>query len=233
MTVLEAARAAGVERFLVSSSACVYPGHCAIPTPEAEGFVGRPEETNEGYGWAKRMEEFLAEAYAREHGMTFRIARPYNAYGPRDNFDPASSHVIPSLIRRVVAGESPLTVWGDGTATRSFLYVEDFARGLLAVAERSPQVGAINLGTDEEVSIRELATLIVELAGASVDLAFDRDQPGGQPRRACDTRLAETLLGFRAATPLREGLARTIEWYRATREDEAPALALAGLGGRR
>lgn len=232
MSVLEAARRERIERFVVTSSACVYPRECTVPTPEVEGFLGRPEPTNEGYGWAKRMEEFLAEAYAREYGMTLRIARPYNAYGPRDNFDPASSHVIPSLVRRVLSGESPLTVWGDGTATRSFLYVEDFARGLMAVAERSPQVGAVNLGTDEEVSIRELATLIVELAGVPVELAFDASRPGGQPRRACDTRLAETLLGFRATTSLREGLTRTIEWYRATLEAAPPPAVLAVAGSR-
>jgi GDP-L-fucose synthase len=217
MCVLEAARQEGVGRFLVTSSACVYPRFCSIPTPEAEGFVGRPEETNEGYGWAKRMEEFLGEAYAREYGMEIRIARPYNAYGPRDNFDPATSHVIPALIRRVFSGEDPMVVWGDGTATRSFLYVGDFARGLMAVVEHSPRVEAVNIGADEEVSVRDLAELIVKLSGRSVKLEFDASKPGGQPRRRCDTALAERLLGFRARVPLAEGLRRTIDWYRASR----------------
>lgn len=214
MIVLEAARQEGVRRFLATSSACVYPRDCSIPTPETEGFVGRPEPTNEGYGWAKRMEEFLGEAYAREFGMEVRIARPYNAYGPRDNFDPAKSHVIPALIRRVFAKEDPVVVWGDGTATRSFLYASDCARGLMAVAERSPQVEAINLGTSEEISIRSLAELIVALSGRSVKLEFDASKSSGQPRRRCDTSLAERLLGFRAQVPLAEGLRQTIEWYR-------------------
>lgn len=214
MAVLEAARQEGVGRFLVTSSACVYPRICSIPTPESEGFMGWPEPTNEGYGWAKRMEEFLGDAYAREYGMEIRIARPYNAYGPRDKFDPTTSHVIPALIRRVHSGENPVVVWGAGTASRSFLYASDFARGLMAVAERSPQVEAINIGADEEVSIRELAELIVKLSGRSVRLEFDASKPEGQPRRRCDTALAESLLGFRTQVPLAEGLSRTIEWYR-------------------
>jgi GDP-L-fucose synthase len=163
------------------------------------------------------MEEFLGEAYAREFGMEVRVARPYNAYGPRDHFDASSSHVIPALIRRVVAGENPLVVWGDGSATRSFLYVTDFARGLMAVAERAPDAGPINIGNDDEITVKELAQMIVEEAGASLRLVFDSSRPSGQPRRACDTRKARQTLGFRAETPLREGLRRTIAWYRAHR----------------
>jgi GDP-L-fucose synthase len=218
LSVIEAARLEGTPRVLVTSSACVYPRLCAIPTPEEEGFRDRPEPTNEGYGWAKRMQEFVAEAYAREFGMNFCIARPYNAYGPRDNFAPESSHVIPALIRRVEAGEDPLVVWGDGTGTRSFLYVTDFARGLMLVAEKSPQVGAINIGARDETSVRELAETIVELSGRSVRIEFDARKPAGQPRRCCDTSLAERLLGFRATVSLREGLARTIAWYRTAKE---------------
>jgi GDP-L-fucose synthase len=214
MSVLEAARVADVGLFLVTSSACVYPRHCVIPTPEGEGFKDRPEPTNEGYGWAKRMQEFLGEAYAKEFGMKIRIARPYNCYGPRDNFDPASSHVIPALIRRLMSGENPLVVWGDGSASRSFLYVTDFARGLMAVAERSPQVEAINIGADEETTIKELAETLVRLSGMPTEIVFDHSKPAGQPRRRCDTRLAERLLGFRAKVSLEEGLAKTIAWYR-------------------
>ena len=214
MSVLGAAKDAGVGLFVVTSSACVYPRQCSIPTPEEEGFKDRPDPSNEGYGWAKRMEEFLGEAYAHEFGMKVRIGRPYNCYGPRDNFDPASSHVIPGLVHRVMSGENPLVVWGDGSASRSFLYVTDFARGLMAVAEKSPQVQAINLGTDEEMPIGDLARIIVRLSGSSVRLEFDASKPAGQPRRKCDTRLAERLLGFRALVSLEDGLARTIEWYR-------------------
>ena len=212
--IVEACREESVARLLVTSTACVYPRHCSIPTPEEEGFQGTPEPTNEGYGWAKRMMEFAGAAYAREFGLNVCTARPYNAYGPRDNFDPDSSHVIPALIRRVLSGEDPLVVWGDGTATRSFLYVSDVVEGILAVAERSPQVEAINIGSAEEVSIRDLAGLVVELSGKSVDCVFDSSRPGGQPRRCCDTSLAERLLGFRAQVGLREGIRRTMEWYR-------------------
>ena len=190
LNVLEAARLCKTEKLLATSSACVYPRHCSIPTPESEGFKDRPEPTNEGYGWAKRMLEFLCEAYVREYGMFIRIARPYNAYGPRDNFDPASSHVIPALIHRVESGENPLVVWGDGTATRGFLHARDFALGLMAVIERSPQVEAINIGPSEEMSIRELAETIVRASGRDTSLVFDATKPAGQPRRCCDTRVA-------------------------------------------
>lgn len=217
LTVLEAARTEGVARFLVVSSACVYPRECSIPTPESEGFLGRPEPSNEGYGWSKRMEEFVGEAYAQEYGMEIRIARPFNAYGPGDDFDPATSHVIPALIRKVFSGERRVVVWGDGSATRSFLYASDFARGLMAVAERLPRVEAVNLGADEEISIRDLAHLIVSLSGRPVELEFDATKPDGQPRRRCDTTLAERLLGFRTEIPLAEGLRRTIDWYRTAR----------------
>lgn len=213
MAVLDAARESAVDRFLVTSSACVYPRFCTIPTPEAEGFKDTPEPTNEGYGWAKRMEEFLGQAYATEYGMEVRIARPYNAYGPRDNFDPASSHVIPAIIHRLTGGENPLVIWGDGSATRSFLYATDFARGLMAVAERSPQVAAINIGSTEEISMRTLAETLVRLSGRQVELRFDATKPAGQPRRVCDTRLAEELVGFRALVPMEEGLLRTLVWY--------------------
>jgi GDP-L-fucose synthase len=214
MSVIEAARDAQVARFVVTSSACVYPRHCSIPTPETEGFAATPEPTNEGYGWAKRMEEFLGRAFSEQYGMSVRIARPYNCYGPRDDFDPASSHVIAALVRRVLEGEDPLVVWGDGSASRSFLYVTDFARGLIAVAEHSPRVEAINIGADEETTIRELAGLIVRLSGRDTQIRFDPSKPAGQPRRRCDTRLAEKLLGFRTGVSLEQGLAWTIDYYR-------------------
>src|SRR6266704_5986668 len=164
LATMEAARRASVGRLLVVSSACVYPRDCAIPTPESEGFAGRPEPTNEGYGWSKRMEEFLAAAYAREFGLSVAVARPYNAYGPRDNFDPASSHVIPALVRKAFEStDGFLNVWGDGSHSRSFLYVDDFARGLLEVAARYPMADPLNLGADEETTIAELATRIADL----------------------------------------------------------------------
>jgi GDP-L-fucose synthase len=215
LNMLEAARLEGVGRFLVVSSACVYPREAVVPTPEREGFRGRPEATNEGYGWAKRMVEYAGRAYHDEFGMKIAIARPYNAYGPRDHFDPKVSHVIAALVKRVCDGESPLRVWGDGRPTRAFLYVDDFARGLIEVAERYPQPDPVNLGTSEEVSIRDLAGRILRLAGSKARLRFDPTKPAGQPRRSCDTTKARRLVGFKAEVALDEGLRRTIEWYRA------------------
>jgi GDP-L-fucose synthase len=213
--VLEAARKAEVQRFLVVSSACVYPRDCAIPTPESEGTRDVPEKTNEGYGWAKRMAEYLGQAYAEEYGMSVAIARPYNAYGPRDHFDPARSHVIAALVKRVCDGESPLKVWGDGSTTRSFLFVEDFARGLLEVAEKYPKADPLNIGADDEISVKDLAELILELAGSKARLIFDTGKPSGQPRRHCDVTKAKKAIGYQARVALPEGLAKTIEWYRA------------------
>ncbi|MBI4225984.1 SDR family NAD(P)-dependent oxidoreductase [Candidatus Roizmanbacteria bacterium] len=156
MNIIEAARLEGVERFLVVSSACVYPRNCSIPTPETEGFADEPEPTNGGYGWAKRMAELLGKYYAEEFGMKVAIVRPYNCYGPRDHFDPQTSHVIPALIKRVFAGENPVRVWGSGKQTRAFLFVEDLAEGMMQAVEKYPVPDPINLGTEEEVSIAQL-----------------------------------------------------------------------------
>lgn len=212
--VLEAAREAKVERFLVVSSACVYRRHCTIPTPESEGFEGVPEPTNEGYGWAKRMAEIQGKLYAQEFGMKIGVVRPYNAYGPRDHFDPKRSHVIPALIKRVFDGEDPLIVWGSGNQSRAFLYVSDFARGLFLAIEKYPQPDPVNIGTDEEVKIKDLVELIVELSGGNPKIVFDTSRPEGQPRRNCDTRKAKEKIGFEAQIKLREGLKKTIEWYK-------------------
>jgi len=220
LTALEAARIGGVKRFQYVSSACVYPRHCTIPTPETEGFSGDPEPTNFGYGWAKRMGEVLARTYGDEHGLEVSIVRPYNGYGPRDNFDPETSHVIPALIRRVVGGEDPVVVWGDGSSTRSFLYVEDFARGLLEACEKYPVADPVNIGSDEEISIQDLVKLIIEISGSKAGIRFDRSKPNGQPRRNCDTRKATEKIGFVAKVSLREGLKKTIEWYKKIRNKE-------------
>lgn len=212
--MMEASFQNHVERFLVTSSACVYARECTIPTPEDEGFLGDPEPTNLGYGWAKRVAELLGRFYSQEFGMKIAIARPYNAYGPRDNFDPAISHVIPGIIKRVFDSENPLVVWGSGKQTRSFLYAEDFARGLLEVTEKYAVADPVNIGTDEEVTIGELAKMIVDISGKKVDIKFDTTKPDGQPRRNCDTKKALEKVGFKAKTNLRYGLERTIEWYR-------------------
>ena len=215
VNMIEAARRRDVERFLVVSTACVYARHCSIPTPETEGFLDSPDPANEGYGWAKRMAEYLGKAYREEFGMKVAIARPYNAYGPRDHFESEDSHVIAALIRRVVRGEDPVLVWGSGKATRAFLYVEDAARGLLEVAQRYAECDPVNLGTDEEVSIGDLARMIVRLSGSKAKLRFDPSKPSGQPRRNCDTRKAKQKVGWTAQVRLEEGLRKTIEWYKA------------------
>lgn len=212
---MEAARRAAVGRVLVVSSACVYPRDCAIPTPESEGFRDRPEPTNEGYGWSKRMEEFLGAAYAREYGLSVAVARPYNAYGPRDNFDPSSSHAIPALVRRAFEpGSEVLTVWGSGAQSRSFLYVTDFADGLVRICERAADSQPTNLGADEETTMAEVARTIATLSGTGRRVEFDLSRPEGQPRRHCDTSRLQRLFDFRARVPLAEGLRATVEYFR-------------------
>lgn len=212
--ILEASHKNNVERVLITSSACVYPRFCTIPTPETEGFVDDPEPTNLGYGWAKRVCELMARFYAQEYGMKIAIARPYNCYGPKDDFDPATSHVIPGLIKRVFDGENPLNVWGSGKQSRSFLYVEDFARGLIEITEKYSEADPVNIGTEEEVTIGDLAKFIVELSGKDIKIIFDTSKPDGQPRRNCDTTKAKEKFEYQAKIPLKEGLRKTIEWYK-------------------
>lgn len=214
LNTIEAAKDEKVGRLLVTSSACVYPRESSIPTPESEGFLGLPEASNVGYGMSKRMEEFVGQMYQQEFGLSVAIARPFNAYGPRDNFDPERSHVIPALIRRIFReNEDPLRVWGSGNQTRSFLYVTDFARGLLEVAEKYPEADPVNLGTDEEVTIRDVVETLIKIRGEEIEVQFDTTKPEGQPRRACDTTKAKTKVGFQAGVGLEEGLRRTVDWY--------------------
>ena len=213
-TMIEAARKAEVERFLVISSACVYPHDAKVSTPESEGFRGEPEETNGGYGWAKRMAEKLGEYYAEEYGMKVGIVRPYNAYGPRDHFDPKTSHVIPALIKRVMDGEDPVVVWGSGKQTRAFLYVEDLAEGMIRAIEKYPVADPVNLGTDEEVSIADLVKKIIHISGSKASIRFDRTKPDGSPRRNSDNTKAKEKIGFVANTRLDVGLKKTIDYYR-------------------
>lgn len=228
LNVIKAVQKLRVERFLVTSSACVYPRDCKIPTPEEEGRVREPEPTNSGYGWAKRMQEYLGAQYAREFGLSVSIARPYNCYGPRDNFDPSSSHVIPALIRKAFeTTDGLLNVWGDGSHSRSFLYVDDFARGLLEVAARYPMADPVNLGTHEETTIRELATriadLVSEVRGLPIHPQFEPGGLTGQPRRCCDVSKAIRVIGFRAKIGLLEGLRRTVEWFAENESRTLPA----------
>jgi GDP-L-fucose synthase len=212
--MLDAAVKYNVERFLITSSACVYPRYCKIPTPESEGFLDDPEPTNLGYGWSKRVAELMGKFYASEHKLKVAIARPYNAYGPRDNFDPQTSHVIPGIIKRIFDGENPLVIWGSGKQTRSFLYAEDFAKGLIEITKKYAEADPVNIGSDDEVSIGDLAKMLVKLSGKKTKIKFDITKPDGQPRRKCDTTKAKKKFGYEAKTSLEEGLKKTIAWYK-------------------
>ncbi len=213
VNVIKAAKKAKVKKFLMVSSACVYPRFCTIPTPEAEGFLDEPEPTNYGYGWAKRMMEVLAKTYSQEHHLKIGIVRPYNVYAPRDNFKPHQSHVIPALIKKVCDGQNPVIVWGDGSPTRSFIYVDDVVRGMMLALEKYPQPDPVNLGTCEEISIKDLVRLIIKLSGKKTKVKFDTSKPNGQPRRQCDTKKAKKILGFEAKITLEQGLPQVISYY--------------------
>lgn len=215
LQVIDAARTARVERFLVVSSACVYSREASKHALESEGFLGVPEAANAGYGWSKRMEEYLGQAYAEEFGMKIAIARAYNGYGPRDDFFAEYNHVIPGLIKRIFQGEDPLVVWGTGSQTRSFLYVTDFARGLIETCEKYAVADPLNIGSDEEISIGDLAHLLIELSGKDIKVEFDTSKPDGPVRRSADTSKAFEKIGFKTEVPLQEGLKKTIEWYKA------------------
>mgnify|MGYP001289795733 CR=1 FL=1 len=223
LNVIEAALQVKARRFLVVSSACIYPRHCLVPTPETESLTDSPEPTNAGYGWAKRMEEFAATAAVIEHGLEVAIARPYNAYGPRDNFNPRSSHVLPALILKAhETTDGTLPVWGDGTPTRSFLYVDDFARGLIEVTARYAAADPLNIGASEEISIGTAASMVAEIMsrqrGTAITPTFNPTSLTGQPRRDCDTTKLERALGFRPNVGLREGLERSVAWFMENRE---------------
>ena len=215
-TMLEAARLEHVERFLVVSSACVYPRDVTIPTVENEGFKNEPEPTNGGYGWAKRMAEKLGMYYAEEFGMKIGIVRPYNAYGPRDHFNLTSSHVIPALVKRILDGENPLIVWGTGKQTRAFLYVDDLAIAMINAIEKYATPDPINLGTDEEISIKNLVEMIINITNKQTKVIFDAKKPDGSPRRNSDNTKAKKIIKFKPKTNLQQGLRKTIDWYQNT-----------------
>jgi GDP-L-fucose synthase len=215
--VIEEARLAGVRRFLNVGTVCSYPKHTRVPFREDDLWLGYPEETNAPYGIAKKASLVQLAAYAEEYGFPGVAVLPTNLYGPRDNFDKATSHVIPALIRRMLearaAGDDEMAVWGTGNASREFLYVEDAARGLLLACEHLDGPDPVNLGTGNEIRISELAAIIASLVGYEGRLRFDPGQPDGQPRRSLDTRRAAERIGFRARVPVRDGLRRTVDWY--------------------
>ncbi len=219
--LMEYARRAGVEKFLAIGTICSYPKFTPVPFSEDELWNGYPEETNAPYGLAKKMLLVQAEAYAQEYGFAAANLLLVNLYGPGDNFDPASSHVIPALIRKCLEakdrGDAAMTVWGTGTPTREFLYVEDAAEAIVLGAEKLDTPAPVNVGTGREIAICDLVALIVEETGYTGDIQFDASQPDGQPRRCLDTQRARALLGFEARTDFRDGLRRTIAWYQAHR----------------
>jgi GDP-L-fucose synthase len=212
--VLELSRAHGVSKLVVAGTVCAYPKFTPVPFKEDDLWNGYPEETNAPYGVAKKSILVGAQAYREQYGLDTVYLLPANLYGPRDNFDLESSHVIPALIRKMVEAEDEVVLWGDGSPTREFLFVDDCAEGLLLAAERYDGPEPVNLGTGVETSIRELAETIADLTGFEGELTWDTDMPNGQPRRQLDATRAEQLFGFRARTSLRDGLERTIAWYR-------------------
>jgi GDP-L-fucose synthase len=221
VNVLEQSRLHGVAKVVVAGTVCAYPKFTPTPFSEDDLWNGFPEETNAPYGVAKKSILVGAQAYREQYGLDTVYLLPANLYGPRDNFDLDSSHVVPALIRKMAAGPDEVVLWGDGTPTREFLYVEDAADAFVLAADRYSGAEPLNIGTGAEISIGELAATIAELTGFGGEIVWDTSMPNGQPRRRLDTRRAEELLGFRAATPLREGLEQTIAWYRA----QAPAPA--------
>lgn len=215
---------AGVEKFVAIGTVCAYPKFTPVPFREDELWNGYPEETNAPYGLAKKMLLVQAQAYRAQYGYNAVFLLPVNLYGPGDNFDLNSSHVIPALIRKCLeareAGRDEVVLWGDGSPTREFLYVEDAARGIVMAAEGYDGELPVNLGSGQEISIRDLAGLIVRLTGFEGRLVWDAEKPNGQPRRALDTSRAEQFFGFRAQMGFEEGLRRTIDWYRNSRSTE-------------
>jgi GDP-L-fucose synthase len=217
--VLEEARRAGTAKVVVAGTICAYPKFAPVPFREEDLWNGYPEETNAPYGIAKKALLVMAQAYRQEFGSNFVMVFPVNLYGPRDNFDLEDSHVIPAMIRKLEtarqSGAGEVVLWGDGSPTREFLYVEDAARGLVLAAERYDGADPVNLGAGFEISIRDLAEKIAGLVGYQGSLVWDASRPNGQPRRRLDVSRARAAFGFSAETSFDDGLARTIAWYRA------------------
>jgi GDP-L-fucose synthase len=216
--VLEQARVRGVAKSVLLGTICAYPKFTPVPFQEDELWNGYPEETNAPYGVAKKALLVGAQAYREQYGTNAVYVLPVNLYGPRDNFDLQTSHVIPALIRKMVEAregeDEQIVLWGDGSPTREFLYVDDCVEALWLAAQRYDGAEPVNLGSGEEIAIGDLAALIAELTGFEGEIVWDTTRPNGQPRRRLDVTRAEELFGFRARTPLREGLERTIAWYR-------------------
>lgn len=212
--LMEAARLAGAEKFVAIGTICAYPKFTPVPFKEENLWNGYPEETNAPYGLAKKMLLVQAQAYRQQYGFNAIYLLPVNLYGPDDNFDPKSSHVIPALIRKVHEAQSCIEVWGTGKATREFLYVDDAAEGIVLATEKYDSPEPVNLGSGAEISIKDLALLICKLMDYKGEIRWDASKPDGQPRRLLHVTRAEREFGFKAKTSLEEGLRKTVGWYR-------------------
>lgn len=215
--LIEAARRRGIKKTVVLGTICAYPKFTPVPFREEDLWNGYPEETNAPYGLAKKALLVQCQAYRQQYGMNAIFLLPVNLYGPGDNFDLNSSHVIPALIRKcleaVEAGREEVVLWGDGSPTREFLYVEDAAEGIVSATQKYDKSDPVNLGSGMEISIRDLAVTIAQMTGFAGRILWDTNQPNGQPRRCLDVNRAEREFGFRAATPFEAGLRKTIDWY--------------------
>ncbi len=215
--LMEQGRLFGVEKFVALATICSYPKFTPVPFKEEELWNGYPEETNAPYGLAKKMLLVQSQAYRQQYGFNSCCLFPVNLYGPRDNFDPESSHVIPALIKKcidaIANNESGITVWGTGQASREFLYVEDAAEAIILATERYDKSDPINIGAGFEITIKDLVQLIVNLTNFKGEIVWDTSRPDGQPRRMLDTSKAEQEFGFKAGTSFKEGLRKTIDWY--------------------
>ena len=223
--LLHEAWRAGVEKFVSIGTVCAYPKFTPVPFREEDLWNGYPEETNAPYGLAKKMQLVQSQVYRQQYGYNSIFLLPVNLYGPRDNFDPASSHVIPALIRKCVEakqrGDDHITAWGDGSPTREFLYVADAAEGIVLAAERYNRSEPVNLGSAFEISIKDLMNTIARLTGFEGDIIWDTTKPNGQPRRKLDVSKAEEYFGFKSQVTFEEGLKETIEWYEIQQADKA------------
>ncbi|MDO8499680.1 MAG: GDP-L-fucose synthase [bacterium] len=220
--IMEAARKNNVKKFVCVSTICAYPKYTPPPFREDDLWTGYPEETNAPYGLAKKMLLVQAQAYRQQFGFNAIYLLPVNMYGPGDNFDPASSHVIPALIRKMLeakeSGQASIEIWGDGTPTREFLYVEDSARGIVLATREYDKSDPVNLGAGQEISIKNLVTLLSELLEWNGEIIWNASKPNGQPRRLLDVSRAEREFNFKAETSFRDGLAKTIAWYKEQRK---------------
>jgi len=218
--LMEQARLLGVEKFVALGTICCYPKFTPVPFKEDDLWMGYPEETNAPYGLAKKMLLVQSQAYRQQYGFNSIFLMPVNLYGPRDNFDPRSSHVIPALIKKCVDavknGEKEIVVWGTGGASREFLYVEDAAEAIILASEKFNKPDPVNIGAGFEIKIRDLVDLIVRLTGFKGAIVWDKTKPDGQPRRMLDTSRALKEFDFKARTSFDDGLKKTIEWYRGT-----------------